>query len=223
MPIPKEIIDLCLDFFFHCMDIFCAELSGPHMVISSDGHKATKSDHNNDDSRFGASTFGQHEIDSLNNEYIYIWKFKIIQMTKTVVIGITCAYIDTEIGRTTWHPGLIGYSYSYNGFDGTITKTERRIRRETCITRFHYGPIWNTGDIIEMIFDAQKGWLWYRINGERVRGRSDSLLSNDSQIAFTDIETGKSIKYRMEVMMKGSRDCISILSFSIKKPYEMYA
>ena len=212
--IPKEINDICLHYFYDCRDTFCAELAGFCMEISEDGSMVTYNPGQEED---GQTIFGEKEIESLNDEYVYIWKFKIIKRTMLMMVGLSSAgeIDDLNSFNVRYFEGF-PYSYSYNGFNGGLTKNDD-VNNGRESTQWNYGPKWHKGDIIEMVFDAKKRWLWYLINGKEVGEESKFNSSNDAKVAFSDIAMGKDIKYRMAVAIRKRGDSIRIVSFSVKK------
>ena len=216
--IPKEIKDIFFDYFYDCRDTFCAELAGVGMEISEDGSMVT---YNPDEDEYGQSIFGEQEIDSLNNDYIYVWKFEIIERTMLMMVGLSSAadvHLENPYSLTYFesHP----YSYLCNGFNGGLSKNDDQVGDKERI-QWNYAPKLRKGDIIEMVFDTRTKWLWYLINGKEIREESEFNSSNDTKVAFSDIATGKDIKYRMAVAIRKKGNSIRIHSFSVKKASEM--
>ena len=213
MIIPSEINNICLYFFFYSMDKFCAELSGVDFEISQDGYHVI---YNRRPSKGVQSIFGEEEIESLDNDIIYIWTFEVIQSTKFFPVGLSSAYIEhLDKCKQTWF-GQYQNSYYYNGYNGGLTRNQQPDGRDEC-NQWEYGPKLHAKDIIEMTFDAGKGCLTYRVNGAYMAVKSKYNSSDDVNVAFSNIVKGKDVKYRMAVALLALKDSIKINSFEMKQ------
>lgn len=208
--IPQEINHICFAFYFYAIDKFNKEISSDEMVISEDGSTIEHL------CRL-VSAFGEELIESVNNDTIYIWTFKVIQSTLFYAIGITSGFNESgKLGkdeRFDHHK----YSYLYNGFNGALS---RRTEAGHVGNYDNTGPRLEANDIVEMKFDVGKGYLSYKINEVplkiSVKDGFRYKFSDDPEIAFDSVEKGEEIKYRMAFSCYGDNDSIKILSFELK-------
>ena len=203
--IPSEINGICLEFYFEQMDRFCKKISKSPGEISADGLSVQING-----MKF-MSSFGEQEIESMNNDTIYNWKFQVIKKTHFYGIGIISRF---NVGAW-WMSGFQEEDiniYFYNGFNGAISRTLSGRRQEV---QYNFALKLKTNDIIEMIFDAGKGRLEYKINNRKTGLRTNKFSTFDDSVAFDHIEKGENIKYRMVVSFRNG-DGIKILSFSMK-------
>lgn len=191
--IPAEIKAICVNYFHPSYDRFLTELDGADAYnISDDGLTAKKKQKCSD----FPSLFGEILIESMNNDAIYSWRFKVIKKTLYYGIGISAIFKkDFEM-----YPD----SYSYNAFNGCIRKEGN--------AGYSYGLGLSKDDEIEMIFDVGKGYLSFVINDKQMKG-SVYNSTNIEGIGFSGIRKAEDLKYRMAICFKGS-DCIQIIDFN---------
>ena len=222
--IPLEISTICLDLYY-AIDRFSKDLGGTRMEISDDAFSVKHIGSST------ASSFGETLIDSINNNTIYKWKFKVTKATLFYGIGITSAFEHVHIRNN--HNGktylkcrdtLFGhfkYSYFYNGFNGAILKhidDSLTLHNHNGTKIQGMGPTIKTNDIVEMIFDAGKGHLSFVVNDEVVLGNEqyDGITSSIATVLLDDIHKEEDVKYRMAVSFVGKGDGIEILSFTME-------
>ena len=205
--IPREINNICFNFFFYVMDKFCVKLSGANMKISEDRYRATFQPDSSGHS--GAqSLFGDKEIESMDNDFVYIWKLQIINRIGFFAVGLTSAFIH-KTSSFSDYPN----SYYFNAGFGSLARNHLDDGED--IVQWQYAPALKSNDIIEIHFDVGRGYISYCINGQKIDKKSTFNLSQEENVAFSDIVKRTDIKYRMGLCFNAVGASIKILSFSV--------
>lgn len=193
-------------FFFCTTDRFCKDKCSKAFTISDDGQKVHyKEDKSDPLRRWTASVFGEQVIDSMNINMIYIWKFKIIQLSGYYIIGISSAFDNPDAVNTSF--GLLKYCYSY-GNHGELCRNVDEWEKQVATTRVKL----KENDILEMTLDQSENTLSYKINEKPALN-----YFTRSPVAFDDIAIGSDIKYRMAFSCHSPGDAIELLSFECKE------
>ena len=199
MLIPTDINEICIDYFYEEWDRFCTKLLSYKNVIISDDGMTLKRDPSK--SWGYESVFGEQLIESINNDMIYSWTFKILSRNSYLPIGIATEFKESgDFGD--WDN-----SYFYNTLNGNIRNASHQWHT-------NYGKQLNSGDTIKMVFNVKKGYLSYIVNGEVIKTKSEFNHSENDGIAFSKIEKAKDLKYRMAVTMYSSNNSITIIDFT---------
>ena len=196
--IPKEINAICMDYFHEPTDRFSKTISGASCYdISDDGLTAIKIN----DKSFGQedfpSIFGEKLIESMDNNTIYSWTFKMIKVISFFCIGISAKFVtDYSIEKD---------SYIYNGCVGCL-------RCHGGDRMWNYGPDIKADDKIEMIYDAGKGYLSFIINDKPIKMKSVHNSSDVEGVAFV-VKKGPDLKYRMGVSVSDASVGLQLIGF----------
>ena len=187
---PKEIINLCFKFY--------------HIVIRETFKHYNPNDYqlsNNDmtvsfvDKGGNASIcYGSLCIPSLDS-FIYSWKFKILQRTSHICIGIgETKYVRKYDGH--FNDGNYETKYYALWHDGD----KNRWDHAGIITKEDSTPTFTQNDSCCMTLDLSNRTLSYQIN------------DGEKYVAFKNVTTGHDIEYCMGVYIWANKDCIELLS-----------
>ena len=164
--IPTEITLICLDYFYESWDRFSSQvlgLEGTGIVLSEDQLSVTKTT-----TQLGfCSVFGESLIESMDNDIIYSWTFKIHQQNGYFPIGITTKFVHDF--------GVFGGCYIYNCYSGSIMGTDQAWQGQ-------YGPKLKADDRVKMVLNMHKGHLSYFINDKPVNNESKFNQSDMVQL-----------------------------------------
>ena len=203
--IPTEINDICCDFHGWLDQLLSHNVIDVEHVFGDDPKSA----------------LGEIEIESMGNNTIYTWILDVSMDHNGFAVGLAYAFDrdeSKEIDITTYS----NHAYNYHA-RGFLSKSfERPDGWVVADKLLGYGPKLKK-DRIEMIFDAGKGHLSYRINGKKLTSMKKSRFnrSTDGNVAFSDMKKGNDIKYRMSILFYRGIDTIregsiKIVSFSMK-------
>ena len=200
---PIEINAICVEYFYlppfdRFSDVMCGAAG---YAISDDGFTATLED----EEMTGCSIFGENSIDSMDNNTIYSWKFRIIKQEMYLGIGIAAKFEDVDDFEC--HEN----NYAYNCSVGSLKCNGMR-------SQFDYGPELSPNDEIEMVFDVGQGHLSYIVNDKPINTVSHHNTSGIKGIACSDIKKSKDLKYRMGVCVYHKGDGAELMSFTQRNP-----
>ena len=186
-----------MDYFYQAGDRFSKTISGASLYeISEDGLNVIKLQENGNTTF--PSIFGEKLIESMDNNTIYSWTFRITKSTLYFAIGISSQFVPDY--------GIAKDTYIYNGCAGCL-------RCHGGDRMWDYGPEFEAGDKVEMIFDAGIGHLSFIINDKPITKKSVYSFSDAKGVAF-GVTKGQDLKYRMGVSVSAAGDGCQLIAFN---------
>ena len=186
--IPTDIINLCF-IFYHIVikETFKHYNPGNYQLSNDDQTLTVIANH------CWSTCYGSQCISSLD-KCSYSWKFKLLQITSYIAIGIDeTKYIRKDNGH---------FNDQKDGSNLYALWSNRRLNRwdEKRLIKAEDAPIFDKDDIICMTLDLSNRTLSYQKNND------------EKYIPFKDIIVGEDIEYCRAVFIWKGGDCVELLS-----------
>ena len=155
--------------------------------VSEDKKTITKTDWSD------ISIFGNIVIPSTRSSLIYCWSFKILQLHTNLTFGITSDINDTFKAAFWRNQKSSNYGAMYSG---------HRVSRAIPEASYPIDHVDNN-DIIKMVLDLKEKEIRYWVNDKNLGA------------AYTDIDVGEDIKYKMVIDMMDAQTKIQLIDYQV--------